>query len=222
MKKRLYDNLIKIIKKGEFYDYECFRETYWLNYKCDEEHDIEVFRDDIIDYAEDLQISFHDDFDETEGCNLSFELSDNVLKANYKSMIDWVDCGGLCGFEDEFNFKFKNIDFKNFINFSHKNFSPDNFLLNIEFHIKFPFADLRLDNYSLKYKIDDLTIDIANDDLKHEIINICKETLAENNYTTLYPVYSNKFEILIEVSNNNLVYCREFYNYQSFKVIPEP
>ncbi len=221
MKKRLYDNLIKIIEKGEFNYYECFDDTYWLNYKCDELHDIEEFREDIIDYADNLQTTIPYDGEEDMGCYLTFSLRDNELTAHYQSCIDWNECGGHCSFEEDFKSKFNKIDFKNLINFSHKNFSPYHFSLNIDFYIKFPFADFSLYSYSLNYKIDDLVIEIESISLKEEIIEIFKETLAVNNYTTLYPVYNSKFEFLIEVLNNDIINCREYYNYHSFKVTPE-
>jgi len=222
MKKRLYDNLKKVLIDGQFNDYECFRDLYWLDYKFDGDLNVEEFRDDIIDYTDDLQNSIPYDNEIDDGCYVTFFLNkDSELMVKYESLIDWIDCGGCCGFDEAFKEKFDKIDFKKFVNFNHKNFSRDYFMLDIDIFINFPLSDIRLDTFSLKYKIDDLIIDVLSEDLKEEIVKAIRDSLSENTYTSLYPIYRGEFEIMLNIKNNENVIFKEYYNKHIFKEVPE-
>ena len=220
MKKSLYDSLIKVIKHGEFNNYQCFRDTYSIDFKFDGDLDIKEFTDDIIDYAEGLQSSTLHEFGEDMGCYLTFKLNEHFdLTATYESKIDWDDCGHdlLIDFEAKLN----DIEIKRFLNFEHKNFSTDNFILNVNLNIKSYPLDINYDAYSLKYKIDDLVIDIVNEDLKLEIINILKETLLNGGYASMYPIYNGEFEMILDIKNNEVVVFDEYFNKQIITVMPE-
>jgi hypothetical protein len=220
MKKSLYDSLIKVIKHGEFKKYECFRDKYSIDYKFDGDLNVLEFIDDIIDYADELQYTIPNEDEEDEGCYLTFKLNEHSdLTATYKSKIDWDDCGHdlLIDFETNLN----DLEIKRFLNFEHKNFSTDNFILNVNLYLKSYPLDINYDAYSLKYKIDDLVIDIVNEDLKLEIINILKETLLNGGYASMYPIYNGEFEMILNIKNNEVVVFNEYYNKHIINVIPE-
>jgi hypothetical protein len=220
MKKSLYDSLLKVIKYGEFNNYECFRDKYSIDYKFDGDLNVLDFIDDIIEYADELQSTIPNEDEEDDGCYITFKLNEHsVLTANYQSKIDWVRCGHdlLVDFEAKLN----DLGIQRFLNFEHKHFSTDNFILNVNLYLKtYPF-DINCDTYSLKYKIDDLVIDIVNEDLKIEIINILKETLLNGGYACLYPIYNGVFEMLLIIENNEVVVFDEYYNNHIINVMPE-
>jgi hypothetical protein len=212
--------LLKVIKYGEFNNYECFRDKYSIDYKFDGDLNVLEFIDDIIDYADELQNATIHEFGPDMGCYLTFKLNEHsVLTANYQSKIDWVRCGHdlLVDFEAKLN----DLGIQRFLNFEHKHFSTDNFILYVNLYLKtYPF-DINCDTYSLKYKIDDLVIDIFNEDLKNEIINILKETLMNSGYACMHPIYNGEYEMVLYIENNEVVVFDEYFNKHIIKVIPE-
>ena len=220
MKKSLYNNLIKVITNGKFEYYQCYRDWYLIDYKYDGDLNVEEFIDGIIEYAQELQETMRFDNEIDEGCFLSFRINENGdLKADYSSRIDWVDVYNEL-FED-FKEKFQELDIKRLLDFNHKNFSFDNFLLNVEGFLKSSSSEITINEISLKYKIDDLVIDILNKELLELVVNVLKETLLLSGYAIFNPIFNNEFEMKFKIENNTVITFDEYFNFTRFTIKPE-